>query len=80
MDRFRESIKVHVFPQVGQVTVSIGIAHYETFNQPSELIGKADKTLYYAKDNGRDKVFSYQNLIKKGLMKPEGTGSDIEFL
>jgi len=79
-DRFRSSIKQHNFPQVGQITISIGIAQYVAFNQPSELIGKADKALYYAKDHGRDQVFSYQDLIDKGLIEPEDSGSDIEFL
>jgi len=80
LDRFRESIKAHVFPQVGQVTISIGLAHYEPYNQPSELIGKADNALYFAKDNGRDQVASYQCLISEGLIQPEEKGSDIEFL
>jgi diguanylate cyclase (GGDEF)-like protein len=80
LDRFRKTINEHVFPQLGRISISIGIAHYEPYNQPSELIGKADKALYYAKDNGRNKVFSYQNLVKQGRLKPEKMGSDIEFL
>ncbi len=79
-ERFRKSIEAHKFPQVGQVTISIGVADYSEFIQPSGLISKADKALYYAKDHGRNQTHSYQALVDKGLLAAEKAGSDIEFL
>lgn len=79
-ERFRKSIEHHVFPQVGQITVSIGVADYHEFVQPSELISQADRALYYAKDHGRNQVHNYQALVAKGLLAADEAGSDIEFL
>ena len=46
------------FDQVSiKITISIGVAHYPSDAQArDELIGKADKALYMAKETGRDKI------------------------
>ncbi|ELT0757437.1 TPA: diguanylate cyclase, partial [Escherichia coli] len=41
------------FPQVGQVTCSIGFAAVDPAQPPANILDNADQALYYAKGNGR---------------------------
>jgi diguanylate cyclase (GGDEF)-like protein len=66
LDKFRKSIEEYAFPQVGKVTVSIGAAKVELKSAASELVDRADKALYYAKEHGRNKVFCYEELLSSG--------------
>jgi diguanylate cyclase (GGDEF)-like protein len=77
-DRFRHSIEQQIFPQVGQVTVSIGFAgiSHET---PVVILGRADQALYYAKEHGRNQVCYYDNLIDGGLLHAEKAPESVEF-
>lgn len=68
LDRFRESIAVHHFPQVNRVTVSIGFVMVNNRDFPSDLIEKADKALYYSKENGRNQVHGFDDLVREGLL------------
>ncbi|MGE0315165.1 MAG: GGDEF domain-containing protein [Lautropia sp.] len=54
LDRLRESVAAHVFPQVGDVTVSIGYTCVCASDSPSDAFGRADDALYRAKDAGRN--------------------------
>ncbi|WP_144392411.1 GGDEF domain-containing protein [Pleionea sediminis] len=78
LERFREIIADQNFPQVGQVTVSVGFSYIEPDFLPSELMGKADKALYYAKNNGKNQVQEYQVLLNEGKVS-KSHHSDIEF-
>lgn len=66
LERLRNSIACHVFPQVGQVTVSIGAARVHGQVFPSEWFGRADQALYYAKAHGRNRVCFYEELLELG--------------
>ncbi len=65
MDRFREKIENYVFSYKGieaKLTVSIGLsANYENFDKVDMLVESADKALYQAKTNGRNKTVVYIN-------------------
>jgi diguanylate cyclase (GGDEF)-like protein len=65
-ERLRRSIEHHAFPQVGKVTVSIGITEIRDTSIPVELLGRADKALYYAKTHGRNQVSFYEALAASG--------------
>lgn len=65
-DRFRRTIERHEFPQVGSITLSIGYAPLRLGNQPSVIIHQADQALYWAKENGRNRVASYEQLVSEG--------------
>ena len=68
LDRFREKIANFDFPDVEQVTVSIGYSNFDKSLSMDELIGEADNALYYCKTTTRNAVHCYQNLIEKGLI------------
>jgi len=73
-ERFRQAIASHDFPTVGQVTVSIGAAHIDSAIMPSTLLDRADKALYYAKDNGRNQLALYEKI--SDLLQPKDNEED----
>jgi diguanylate cyclase (GGDEF)-like protein len=77
-ERFRANIEEHLFPQVGQVTASIGFA--KVSNQtPVVILGHADQALYYAKANGRNRVCHYDQLVQSGQLLSEKSNESVEF-
>ncbi|MBC7404623.1 MAG: GGDEF domain-containing protein [Cytophaga sp.] len=78
-DRFRSNVAQYPFPQVGQVTVSIGYAHIDPFEPAVGLMGRADQALYFAKSNGRNRTCYYENLVKTGDLKIETSNDSVEF-
>jgi diguanylate cyclase (GGDEF)-like protein len=66
LERFRRKVAESPFPQVGQVTVSIGYTRIESTDLPTVAIDHADSALYYAKRNGRNAVFCYETLVREG--------------
>ncbi len=70
LERCREAIANRRFPQVGEVTVSIGFADLEPQSHPVETLSMADKALYYIKQNGRNQVHSYNLLVDSGKLTP----------
>jgi diguanylate cyclase (GGDEF)-like protein len=70
LDRFRKMIAQYQFPQISQVTVSIGITQItEQFIIATDIVGRADMALYYAKENGRNQLFFYEDLLAAGKIK-----------
>ncbi|MBF0178874.1 MAG: diguanylate cyclase [Magnetococcales bacterium] len=69
LNRFRQSIDSYAFPQVGQVTVSIGAVRVEAGELAASLIEKADKALYFAKSNGRNQVHFHHVLVAAGQIE-----------
>jgi diguanylate cyclase (GGDEF)-like protein len=61
-NRFREVVADYNFPTVGRVTVSIGLTHVDGISMPTTQLDHADKALYYAKDNGRNRVVLYEDI------------------
>ena len=77
-ERIRSKIRAHVFTGKGQkparMTASLGIASHPTSETtPEELIDRADKALYKAKNLGRDRVCSWsQGDVEPQERKPDG--------
>lgn len=78
LDRFREKVGQFNFPQVGKVTVSTGYTEVFAYALPSQLIDRADLALYFAKNNGRNKVCFYEQLIADGALQENKIEGDIE--
>lgn len=65
-ERFRKKVESYSFPQIGKVTVSTGIVEITGNEMPTAFVGSADKALYYAKENGRNRTCVYSDLIRDG--------------
>jgi diguanylate cyclase (GGDEF)-like protein len=80
-ERARETVAKHGFPAVGSVTISIGVTEIRNQEGVSMVIDEADKALYFAKENGRDQVRFYVDLIAAGLIqsKLHATGGGVDF-
>ncbi|MBR9971934.1 GGDEF domain-containing protein [Magnetospirillum sulfuroxidans] len=65
-ERFRAMVEAFAFPQVGQVTVSIGFVAVKPGDIASAVIGQADEALYWAKRNGRNQIHMYEDLLRDG--------------
>ncbi|MFP4294951.1 MAG: GGDEF domain-containing protein [Halothiobacillaceae bacterium] len=78
LERFRRTVENHQFPQVGRVTVSIGYARIRQGDIHSELLGRADTALYWAKEHGRNQVCSYEMLEQDGLVSRPEAGNELE--
>lgn len=60
-EHIRESIASTPFPPVPRVTVSIGIAEHQPGETGDDLLRRADKALYGAKRNGRNRVIAAES-------------------
>ena len=79
LERFRNAVEMYDFPQVGKKTVSIGVIQITAGEMPSTLLDKADKALYYAKQNGRNRVCAYEHLVVSGqLQESDVSSGDVE--
>lgn len=71
LERLRIKVQNHNFPQVGEMTVSIGYTAIADQKLPPYVFEEADKALYYAKENGRNQVCDYCELVGSGKLAPE---------
>lgn len=79
LDRFRNVVSNAEFPQLGQVTVSIGVTSIEDGLSTPLLIDRADQALYFAKEHGRNQVHSFEALAGSGYVQLNNTHEgDIE--
>jgi two-component system cell cycle response regulator len=69
-ERLRINIQNYEFPQIGQVTVSIGYEEILGQSSSQEVIAAADSALYYAKQTGRNKTGYYRALVEQGVIEP----------
>jgi len=68
LQRFREKIAAYDFPNVDQVTISIGFTRFDKGLQLDEIVHQADGALRYCKKTTRNAVHSYQELVEKKLI------------
>jgi diguanylate cyclase (GGDEF)-like protein/hemerythrin-like metal-binding protein len=52
----RQKIAEHAFPDIGRLSVSIGVAEYLSSESPAVWFHRVDDALYRAKQGGRDRV------------------------
>ncbi len=78
LDRFRQRIQDYRFPQVGQVTVSIGYTRVQKNRLPGTITEQADRALYYVKSQGRNQTRGYEQLLAEGLLSARPPIDDVE--
>jgi len=66
LQRFRNAIATYPFPQIGHITASTGFIEIANHAIPAQVLGRADEALYYAKQNGRNRVCQYEHLVDSG--------------
>ena len=71
LEALRQSIAAFSFPQVGHVTISIGHVGIQGQMLPANVVEQADRALYYAKENGRNQVCAYNQLLQQGSIAPK---------
>lgn len=62
LERFRERVAGHAFPQVGQVTVSIGVAAIGEDTTLENVLENAHAALSRAKNSGRNQICNFAQL------------------
>lgn len=66
-DRLRDTVEKEVFPgeehqPMGRITLSVGVASFPDHGKTSdEILEKADKAMYYAKEQGRNRTQIYSD-------------------
>jgi len=79
MERLRRNIERYVFPRVGHITVSIGYTELRVGDTPSSAFERADKSVYYAKQHGRNQVIGHATLVSSGhLVDDSARSGDME--
>lgn len=77
-ERLRQNMASYAFPQVGQVTASVGFTEVLAGDAPSAAFERADQAVYYAKQHGRNQVCGHGDLVRRGLLKDATKVGDIE--
>ena len=71
-ERLRDITQAHAFPQVGNITVSIGFSALRLGDTPSSAFSRADKAVYYAKAHGRNQSCNFEVLLAQGQLTEAG--------
>jgi diguanylate cyclase (GGDEF)-like protein len=69
LERFRTNVEKYPFPQVGQVTVSIGFTEVQHHDTPNGAFARADRSVYEAKHQGRNRIFCHEALVMGGIIE-----------
>jgi diguanylate cyclase (GGDEF)-like protein len=77
-ERVRLAIEAHLFPQIEHLTISIGYCQALQDILPVEVLSRADRSLYQAKQDGRNRVYAYHELLEAGVFK-ETVFAEAEF-
>ena len=79
LERFRQAVERYPFPQVGTKTVSIGMVAIQPGDTVENIVARADKALYYAKNHGRNRLDRYEALVASGELAPVSVATgDVE--
>lgn len=77
-ERMRHNMEHYAFPQVGQVTISIGMTQVLGSDTPSAAFARADDAVYEAKRQGRNRVLNHEALVAEGAVAETRHEGDVE--
>ncbi|MDB5816717.1 MAG: Diguanylate cyclase protein, partial [Rhizobacter sp.] len=78
LERFRTRVEAYRFPQVGTVTISLGFTRVRAGDTPGGAFERADKAVYFSKENGRNRLTSHEDLVERGVVTVLAREDDIE--
>jgi diguanylate cyclase (GGDEF)-like protein len=70
-ERLRLNVEHYAFPQVGRITVSVGVTGLRRGDAPQDAFARADRAVYFAKQNGRNQVAHHAHLVAQGHLAEE---------
>jgi diguanylate cyclase (GGDEF)-like protein len=76
---FRSGVEGFEFPQVGRLTVSIGITEVLPGDTPSSAFERADNAVYHAKNSGRNQLANHDELVRSGFFAANVKASEVEY-
>ena len=77
-ERLRRRTEGYAFPQVGTVTVSVGFTEVRAGDTPADAFARADRAVYRAKADGRNRVVSHGLLEREGQGVPASVAGDVD--
>lgn len=66
-ERFRANMEKFNFPQVGRVTACAGFTRVTAEDSPNTTLERCERSVDYAQRNGRNQVYSHDDLVRRGL-------------
>jgi diguanylate cyclase (GGDEF)-like protein len=78
IERLRANVERYAFPQVGRITISVGFTELRPSDTPAAAFERADKAVYFAKQNGRNQVHHHAELVASGRLADESRDSKVE--
>lgn len=63
-EKIRRSVEAHAIPQVGQVTISLGVAQHQAGEPLDSWVARADGALYRAKERGRNRTEASLEMVE----------------
>ncbi|MFY8275072.1 GGDEF domain-containing protein [Pseudoalteromonas sp. SSDWG2] len=72
LELFIEHIRTTTFPFITKLTLSIGVTKVSPYDYPINVLENADKALYFAKENGRDQMHFFEELMSEGRLGQQG--------
>jgi len=77
-ERFRANMEKFNFPQAGRLTSCAGFTRVSAEDSPSTALERAERAVDYGQRNGGNQVFSYGDLVRKGLMGDAVNVGDVD--
>ncbi|MBB5203664.1 diguanylate cyclase (GGDEF)-like protein [Inhella inkyongensis] len=79
LEKFRQRIAAHAFPQIGAVTISLGCTRIDPDDTPDSAFERADKAVYAAKADGRNRVYCFEDLVLRGRLEAQEKAGSVDF-
>lgn len=79
LDRLRRVVEAYPMPQVGHITISVGFTDVRAGDTPAAAFERADRAVYQAKQDGRNRVLGHAGLVRDGVLPAEPKTGDVEF-
>lgn len=77
-ERFRANMAKFNFPQAGHITSCGGFTRVSAEDSPSTALERAERAVDYGQRNGGNQVFSYGDLVRKGLLGDTVNVGDVD--